>query len=102
MFEPLHMIRGQNVILDYEAAQYYGVSIRLFRWMATRHQNRFPSDCMLKLSRAEGRLFEKCQLTPNYAFTDTGLLLLSSILNTPKAVSLSIEIVRELFGFRYN
>lgn len=88
--ERSHFIRGQRVVLDRDAADAYGVSNGQLRRAVKRHVARFPPDLMIQISKDQ------------YAFTETGLLMLSVVLKTPQAVQANIEIIRELFGSESN
>ena|SRR5258708_1440826 len=83
-------IQGQRAVLDTDAADAYGVSIGHLRRAVKRNIARFPSDLLIQISKDE------------YAFTETGLLMLSVVLKTPQAVQANIEIIRELLGFPNN
>ena len=98
-----HFVRGRRVVHDEDVAILYGVSTGHLRRMVTRHKARFPSEAMVRLSQEEHQSLKRrrAHFMP-YAFTEEGVLLLSSVLKTPQAVQTSIEIIRELFSFRVN
>jgi hypothetical protein len=85
-----HFIQGQKVVLDTDAAAAYGVSIGYLRRAVKRNIPRFPEDVLIQINKNE------------YAFTETGLVTLSTVLNSPQAIQTNIEIIRELFGFQSN
>src|ERR1700757_3274068 len=84
-------IRDHWVIIDKEAADFYGVSARYLRWAVSSNLKRFPKDAAFKIKpqewQAEGYL--------PYVFTQEGMLLLSNIIRNPIADRISVEIVRE-------
>lgn len=103
------MIRGKKVILDADLASLYGVETRVLTQAVKRHKKRFPSDFMFQLSKEEfshlrslsgissqwgGRRY------PPYAFTEQGVAMLSSVLNSPRAVQVNIEIMRAFVRLR--
>src|SRR5580693_3473262 len=85
-------IDGQRVILDKDAAEVYGISVGVLRRTVAKNKVRFLGEVLFQLKGKESR----------YAFTEEGILLLSSIINTPQAIQTSIEIIRDLFSFRSN
>ena len=101
-----YVIRGQEVMLDRDLAQLYGVSMDVFNARVKRHIKRFPSDFMFQLTQDELDNL-KCQepalshleiSEKPCVFAEAGLLMLSSILKSEKAVQVSIGIIRALFG----
>ncbi len=94
-------IRGQKVMLDRDLAELYGVETRHLKRQVNRNPDRFPEDFISKLTMEEA---SRCQIgTLNrgenikylpYAFTELGLAMLSSVLNSKKAVRVNIEIMR--------
>ncbi len=84
-----HVIQGQRVVLDKEVASLYGVSTGRLKQAVRRNLYRFPPDALIKTSSF-------------YAFTEEGVLLLSSILKTPQAIQISIDVIRELFSYPLN
>ena len=98
----IYFIREQKVMLDNDLAELYGVETRRLNEQVKRNISRFPEDFMFQLSDAE---FEnlKSQIatsswggrrkSPN-AFTEHGVLMLSSVLNSEKAIKVNIQIMR--------
>ncbi|MBI3464662.1 MAG: ORF6N domain-containing protein, partial [Planctomycetes bacterium] len=97
------LIRGQKVLLDQALADLYGVDTKALVRAVRRNMDRFPSDFMFQLSKEEfdnlryqfgtsslwgGRRY------PPYAFTEQGVAMLSSVLRSPRAVHVNIEIMR--------
>ena len=98
----IYVIRDKKVMLDTYLSELYGVETRIMNQQVKRNIDRFPEDFMFQLTEEE---FEnlKSQFVisswggrrslPN-VFTEHGVLMLSSILNSKKAISINIQIVR--------
>jgi hypothetical protein len=100
-------VRGQRVILDRDLAVLYGVETRVLNQAVRRNLDRFPDDFMFSLSREEIRnisqtvISSKLKHAPNvFAFTEQGVAMLSSVLNSPRAVQVNIEIMRAFVRLR--
>ncbi len=103
------LIRGEKVMLDTDLAALYGVETKQFNRAVRRHLKRFPQDFMFQLTKAE---FDnlRCQFGtsnsrggrryPPYAFTEQGVAMLSSVLNSPRAIHANIEIMRAFVRMR--
>jgi len=103
------LIRGQKVILDKTLAQLYGVKPIRLREQVKRNRTRFPDDFMFQLSAKEVNWMVSQNAIPSksvlggalpYAFTEHGALMLASVLNSRKAVKMSIYIVRAFIKLR--
>lgn len=104
------VIRGEKVILDHELALLYGVTVGRLNEAVKRNRNRFPADFMMKLTAAEHKsLLSQIAIakpgrggrrTPPYAFTEQGVAMLSSVLNSDRAVKVNIEIMRAFVRLR--
>jgi phage regulator Rha-like protein len=102
-------IRGQKVILDRDLAGLYGVATKVLNQAVKRNIKRFPEDFMLKLTYSEkNELVTNCDrfrtlkystVTP-YAFTEQGVAMLSSVLNSERAVQVNIAIMRAFVKLR--
>ncbi len=104
----IYLIRGQKVMLSADLAELYGVPVGVLNQAVKRNAERFPDDFMFQLTRQEltnlksrivisswgGRRF-----TP-YAFTEQGVAMLSSVLHSPRAVKVNIEIMRAFVKLR--
>jgi ORF6N domain len=102
----IHTIRGQRVILAADLAKLYGVQAKRLNEAVKRNKVRFPSDFMFQL--ATGEWDELIALRSQiatlkrgqhqkyrpYAFTEHGALMAASVLNSPRAVAMSIYIIR--------
>jgi ORF6N domain len=103
-----YVIRGQEVMLDRDLAQLYGVSMDAFNAWVKRHIERFPADFMFQLAEDEIGYLKRQEPALNQlesgekpsVFTEGGLLMLSSVLKSKAAVQVSIGIIRTLFGVR--
>jgi len=103
------IIRNQKVILDYDLAVLYGVETRVLIQAVKRNKNRFPDDFMFQLSATELKILRSQSVIssewggrryPPYAFTEQGVAMLSSIINSERAILVNIEIVRTFVRLR--
>ena len=100
----IYEIRGQKIMPDRDLATLYGVEVRRLNESVERNIERFPSDFMFQLSRNEWKFLWSQIATANgniskvrflpYAFTEHGVLMLSNVLNSAKAIRMSIQIIR--------
>ena len=103
------LVRGHKVMLDKDLADLYGVETKLLNRAVRRNLHRFPDDFMFQLTKEEfdnlrrqigtssewgGRRY------PPYAFTEQGVAMLSSVLNSPRAVQVNIAIMRTFVRLR--
>lgn len=105
----IHVVRGQKVLLDYDLAELYGVATKVLNQAVKRHSARFPHDFMFRLTRDEAvslrsqfvtlKRGQHLKYLPN-AFTEQGVAMLSSVLNTERAVSVNIAIMRAFVQLR--
>ena len=102
-------LRGQKIMLDADLARLYGVETRIVNQAIKRNIERFPEDFMFQLSKSEkSELVTNCDRFKNLkyssslpnAFTEHGSVMLASILNSPLAVRVSVNIVRAFIRFR--
>jgi len=103
------LIRGQRVILDADLAMLYGVSTRVLNQAVRRNLKRFPQDFMFKLGQPEKneviticdhlKNIKYAKALPN-AFTEHGAIMAASILNTERAVHISVFVVRAFVKLR--
>ena len=105
------LIRGQNVMLDRDLAQLYGVPTGVLNQAVTRNLKRFPADFMFQLSKDELDKWKSQIVISNpavkmglrkrpYAFTELGVAMLSSVLNSDRAVEVNIAIMRAFVRLR--
>ena len=106
----IYSLRGHRVMLDAELATLYGVPTKRLNEQVRRNQARFPSDFMFRLTTGEiDRLRSQIATSKKgrggtryrpYAFTEHGVAMLSSVLNSERAVQVNIEIVRTFIRLR--
>lgn len=108
----IYLIRGKKVMLDNDLASLYAVSTRHLKRQVRRNQSRFPEDFMFELSAEEAQKL-RCQFgtldkpgrgkyskySP-FVFTEHGILMLSSVLNSEKAAQVNIAIMRVFLRLR--
>lgn len=102
-------IRSQKVMLDSDLADLYRVETKALNQAVRRNINRFPSDFMFRLTKEELKTLRSQFVTsdrfagrryPPYAFTEQGVAMLSSVLNSPRAIQVNIEIMRAFVQLR--
>ena len=107
--QSIFLIRGEKVILDADLALLYGVETRVLVQAVKRHLERFPPDFMFQLTKEEFTVLRSQAVTsrgwggrryPPYAFTEQGVAMLSSVLNSPRAIKVNIEIMRAFVRMR--
>lgn len=102
----IYIIRGQKVMLDSDLAKLYGVETKRLKEQVKRNIERFPEDFMFELTKEELRHFGKSfkdSVRPKYAsfvFTENGVAMLSSVLNSPAAIQINIAIMRTFTKLR--
>ncbi|MCK4919681.1 MAG: ORF6N domain-containing protein [Bacteroidales bacterium] len=100
----IYNMRGKNVMLDRDLAKLYDVETRRLKEQVKRNISRFPDDFMFEFSKKElvdwrnqfggtNREIMGLRIAP-YAFTEHGVLMLASVLNSERAVQVNIQIVR--------
>ena len=104
------LIRGHKVMLDADLAELYGVETRVLVQAVKRNLNRFPKDFMFQLSDEETKLLRSQIVISNrgrggrrylpYVFTEQGVAMLSTVLNSERAVQINIEIMRAFVRLR--
>jgi hypothetical protein len=95
----IYILHGKRVMLDRDLADLYEVETRVLNQAVRRNIDRFPSDFMFSLKRNEIRNLSQFVISlkhaPNvFAFTEQGVAMLSSILNSKRAIHVNIEIIR--------
>ena len=98
----IHYIRDQKVMLDSDLAELYQVETRRLNEQVKRNANRFPDDFMFHLTKEEWASLKSQNATSNwggrrktpYVFTEHGVLMLSSVLNSTRAIAINIHIMR--------
>jgi len=106
----IYFIRGQKVMLDTDLAELYGVPTYRLNEQVKRNRKRFPADFMYQLKSAEAQsLTSQIAMSNNgrggrrtrpYVFTEQGVAMLSSVLNSERAVQVNIAIMRAFVKLR--
>jgi len=96
---PTLLIRGQKVALDGTVAKFYGVSTKVIHRAVKANLDRFPPNFMFQLTKEEARAANHTRSHP-YAFTEQGVLMLSSVLDSERAEQVNIEIMRTFVRHR--
>ncbi|MDR2574870.1 MAG: ORF6N domain-containing protein [Treponema sp.] len=105
----VYEFRGQKVMLDRDLAALYGVELKAMNQAVKRNIGRFPSDFMFQLTDIEWSNLRSQIVTFNndtrkykpYAFTEHGILMLSSVLNSEKAIKINIQVMRVFVKMRH-
>ncbi len=104
----IYLIRDQKVMLDWYLAELYGVETALLKRAVRRNRDRFPNDFMFELSKSELDDL-RCQFGTSrwggtryspFAFTEQGVAMLSSVLNSERAIQVNIQIMRTFTQLR--
>ncbi len=98
----IYYIRGQKVMLDSDLAELYGVETRRLNEQVARNPDRFPEDFMFRLNENEFESLMSQIATSKrggrrklpYMFSEHGVLMLSSILNSKQAIQVNIQVMR--------
>lgn len=105
----IHIIRGQRVMVSTQLADLYQVEPKVLVQSVKRNTTRFPSDFMFQLSTEEFENLKSQFVTSShggirralpYAFTEQGVAMLSSVLNSPRAIQVNIAIMRAFVKMR--
>lgn len=97
----IRVVRGRKVMLDRDLAGLYGVKAIALRQQVKRNVERFPSDFMFQLTPDEATLLVSQSRTSfggvmPYVFSQEGIAMLSSVLRSPRAVTMNVDIMRAL------
>ena len=101
-------IRGQKVMLDFDLALLYNVETKRLKESVRRNIDRFPEDFMFELTKIELDSLRSQIASSNrgglsympFAFTEQGIAMLSSVLNSEKAIAINISIIRAFVTIR--
>ena len=112
----IFLVRGQKVMLDADLAELYGVETKRLNEQVRRNSERFPEDFMFQLTIEEFANLRSQIATSNnspgntagrggrrhlpYAFTEHGAIMAASVLNSPRAVEASVQVVRAFVRLR--
>ena len=103
------LLRHQRVMLDFYLAELYAVETRALKQAVRRNPDRFPEDFMFELSAKEVQMLVSQNVIPGLgklggaipmAFTEQGVAMLSSVLNSPRAIEVNIAIIRAFVRLR--
>jgi hypothetical protein len=101
----IFLIRDQKVMVDRDLAELYGVETKYLKRQVKRNTDRFPEDFMFELTKEEFANWRSQFVTSNssnkmglryapYVFTEQGVAMLSSVLNSSRAIAVNIRIIR--------
>lgn len=110
----IFLIRGKKVMFDKDLAELYGVETRTLNQAVKRNIERFPSDFMFQLDQEETKIWQsvysRSQIVilnqgrnikyPPFVFTEQGVAMLSSVLNSKTAIDVNIQIIRTFTKLR--
>jgi phage regulator Rha-like protein len=107
----IYLIRGHKVMLDSDLAELYGVETKRLNEQVRRNPKRFPDDFMLQLTEEEAESLRSHFATLKsgrgkhrkylpYAFTEQGVAMLSSVLNSDRAIEVNVQIMRTFVKLR--
>jgi hypothetical protein len=105
----IFLMRGQKVLIDRDLAEVYGVETKYLNRQVKRNKERFPQEFMFQLTRKEKHelvtnwhrfsLLKHSTVLP-YAFTEHGVAMLSSVLNSKRAIMMSILVIKVFVRLR--
>lgn len=105
----IYQIRGERIMLDFDLAEMYEVETRVLKQAVRRNLDRFPQDFMFQLTDDEIDNMVSQSVIPSkskfggakpFAFTEQGVAMLSSVLNSNKAIQVNIAIIRAFVVLR--
>jgi hypothetical protein len=106
----IFFFRGQRVMLDSDLANIYGVETKVLNQAVSRNRDRFPSDFAFRLTTIEWQNLKSQIVTSSFAhggrrklpfvFTEQGVSMLSSVLNSKQAIKANVQIMRTFVSIR--
>ena len=106
----IFFLRNQRVILDSDIAELYGVPVKVLNQQIKRNRERFPSDFVFQLTEKEHGVLRSQIVTSKegrggrrytpYAFTEHGAIMAATVLNSERAVQMSVFVVRAFVRLR--
>ena len=108
----IHVIRGERVIIDADLAKLYGVPTKALNQAVRRNREKFPPDFLLELTGPEMLTLNRSQIVTGstqqhreprsrpFAFTEHGAIMAANILNSSRAVQMSVFVVRAFIKMR--
>ena len=115
IFKKIIIVRDQKILLDSDLAELYGVPTKVLKQAVRRNIDRFPEDFLFELTAKEWKNLRSQIVTSSspaiqaswggqryapFAFTEQGVAMLSSVLNSPQAVAVNIQIMRVFVKMR--
>lgn len=108
IMDKIYLIRGRKVMLDRDLAELYKVETKQLKRAVRRNINRFPEDFMFELTAVEFKNLRSQIGTSSWgggrylsmAFTEHGVIMIASILNSERAIQVNIQIVRVFIKMR--
>jgi len=108
VFSKIHIIRNQKVLLDEDLAEMYGVETKVLNQAVKRNFDRFPDDFMFQLTEDEIKNLKSQIVTSSwggrrkspFSFTEQGVVMLSTVLRSPTALAINIQIMRVFVKMR--
>lgn len=103
------VLRNQKVIMDADLAELYGVPVKQLNQQVKRNANRFPSDFVFTLTKVEHQSLRSQNVTSNgrggrrylpHAFTEHGAIMAATVLNSTRAIEMSVFVVRAFVQMR--
>lgn len=103
VFNKIYLLRGKKVMLDCDLALLYNVKLKVLNQAVKRNSNRFPEDFMFRVRKEEYESLKSQFVTLKrgqqskylpYGFTEQGVAMLSSVLNSETAIQFNIQIIR--------
>ena len=106
----IYIMRGRKIMLARDLAELYGVQTKVLIQAVKRNIKRFPEDFMFQLNKDEMNIWRSQIVTSKsdkmglrvlpYAFTEQGVAMLASVLNSDRAISVNIQIIRTFVKIR--
>jgi phage regulator Rha-like protein len=106
----IYLIRGKKVMLDRDLAELYVIETKVMKQAVRRNMKRFPSDFMFEMTNEELNNWRSQFVTSNsgkkglryppFCFTELGVIMLASVLNSDRAIQVNIHIVRIFIKMR--
>lgn len=106
----IYLFRGKKVMIDRDLAELYGVKTKVLNQAVRRNSSRFPEDFMFQLTKKELEILRSQIVTSNqynkyirylpFVFTEQGVAMLSSVLQSERAIQVNIQIIRAFTWMR--
>src|SRR5476651_516639 len=108
LINKIYLIREQKIMIDSDLAELYGVETRVLNQAINRNIDRFPPDFMFQLNEGEWSNLKSQFVISSwggrrklpFVFTEHGVLMLSSVLNSARAIQVNIQVMRIFTRFR--